>query len=275
MKKRVITGILLAIAVIIILIINNNILLCVAAAAMSAFMVFELLRALNYHKEIFISLISLAYSIILPFMMLDQLMPYLATVFISYIILLFLAIIVSYKRIRLESIGMLFTMNFLIYLGIGLLIRTFTGDNLDGTFTIIVIMMCAFVTDTCAFFTGLALGKHKLAPEISPKKTIEGSIGGFLGCIAIVVCTSLVYEHYFLQDAGHIQFIPLIIITAVGSIAGMIGDLAASMIKRACNIKDFGKLFPGHGGVLDRCDSLIFVAPIMFALINIFPIIIR
>ena len=69
--------------------------------------------------------------------------------------------------------------------------------------------------------------------------------------------------------------IPLIIITAVGSIAGMIGDLAASMIKRACNIKDFGKLFPGHGGVLDRCDSLIFVAPIMFALINIFPIIIR
>lgn len=122
----------------------------------------------------------------------------------------------------------------------------------------------AWVCDTCAYFAGRAFGKHKLAPHLSPKKTIEGAIGGIVGSVVVgaiigyVICVNEGYH------SGIISM--MMIITFVGSIIGQLGDLLASGIKRDHNIKDYGKLIPGHGGIMDRFDSVIFVIPCIYFL---------
>ncbi len=125
-----------------------------------------------------------------------------------------------------------------------------------------LVFITAFVTDTSAYFTGYLFGKHKLCPSISPKKTIEGAIGGIAGSIIV----SAVFG-FFMSEALLIHFI---IIGVIGSVAGQIGDLIASSFKRRAKIKDFGSLIPGHGGVLDRFDSILMTAPVIYYYIVFF-----
>ncbi len=122
----------------------------------------------------------------------------------------------------------------------------------------------AWVCDTCAYFTGRALGKHKLAPILSPKKTVEGAIGGVVGAVAVgAIFGYLLYKN----ETGDVSvIIVLMVITFVGSIISQLGDLLASGIKRDHNIKDYGQIIPGHGGIMDRFDSVIFVTPSVYFL---------
>ena len=128
-------------------------------------------------------------------------------------------------------------------------------------YVIWVIFIIAFATDTFAYFSGMYLGKHKLCPRVSPKKTIEGSIGGLTG--TVIACGVFAY---FIVPGALVSFM---ILGAVGSVVAQMGDLSASMIKRWTGIKDFGKIMPGHGGVLDRFDSIIFTAPLVYYYITI------
>ncbi len=121
----------------------------------------------------------------------------------------------------------------------------------------------AWVCDTCAFFAGKAFGRHKLVPVLSPKKTVEGAIGGVLGSMAV----GLIFGYLLYREIHNPNvFYVLLIITFVGSIISQLGDLLASGIKRDHNIKDYGKLIPGHGGIMDRFDSVIFVIPCIYFL---------
>ncbi len=122
----------------------------------------------------------------------------------------------------------------------------------------------AWVCDTCAYFVGRAFGRHKLVPVLSPKKTVEGAVGGTLGAVAVgAIFGYLLYRN----KTGNIDAVyMLMIITFVGSIISQIGDLVASGIKRNHNIKDYGHLIPGHGGIMDRFDSVIFVTPCIYFL---------
>jgi phosphatidate cytidylyltransferase len=138
------------------------------------------------------------------------------------------------------------------------MIRSIPGT---GVYLVWFVFICSWLTDTFAYFTGRLFGKNRLSPVISPKKTVEGSIGGILfstaGCIAYSI---------YLNSTGIIS-IPIghaLIIGFVSSIASQIGDLAASAIKRAVGVKDYGKIMPGHGGMLDRFDSILFVAPLIY-----------
>ncbi|WP_036728792.1 phosphatidate cytidylyltransferase [Peptoniphilus mikwangii] len=128
----------------------------------------------------------------------------------------------------------------------------------ENTPYLYLIFIIAFSTDTFAYFVGSKFGKHKLIEKISPKKSIEGSIGGILGCLIL----SLVYFYITGISINIVSFIFVII----GSISGQIGDLIASKIKRVVGIKDYGKLLPGHGGIMDRFDSIITVIPIVYML---------
>lgn len=130
-----------------------------------------------------------------------------------------------------------------------------------GKIYVWLIFIIAFATDTCAYFAGYAFGKHKLIPKVSPKKTIEGSIGGILG--STLIC--LAFGYYF-----NIDLKVIVILGFLGSIVAQVGDLFASSIKRYVGIKDYGKLIPGHGGILDRFDSVILVAPFVYSIINLF-----
>ncbi len=132
-----------------------------------------------------------------------------------------------------------------------------------GIFTVWLIFLASWVCDTCAYLTGMAIGKHKLAPVLSPKKSIEGAIGGILGS----VLAGFLYSYFVLEKQMPGTMIGILIVCAVGAVVSQTGDLAASAIKRNHEIKDYGHLIPGHGGILDRFDSVIFTAPMIYFLI--------
>lgn len=142
----------------------------------------------------------------------------------------------------------------------------------DGIFLILFAFFCCWLSDTFALFAGMLFGKHKLAPVISPKKTIEGAIGGVI-CTAILN-TVLFFVFRLNFDLSERLSLPLILISSVClSVVSIFGDLAASTIKRHHGIKDFGNLLPGHGGVMDRFDSSCFVFPVLYSVIYVVSII--
>ncbi len=119
-----------------------------------------------------------------------------------------------------------------------------------------IVIIAAFGSDICAYFTGYFLGKHKMAPVLSPKKTIEGAVGGLIGSSLLAWAFGLV----FMKEMALV----CLVLGLVGGAAGMAGDLTASAFKRKMGIKDYGDLIPGHGGIMDRFDSVIFVAPVVY-----------
>jgi phosphatidate cytidylyltransferase len=138
--------------------------------------------------------------------------------------------------------------------------------NLDeGYLYIWIIIIGAFSTDTFAYFTGVCIGKTKILPAISPKKSLEGCIGGTIGCVAAMLAFGL-YVSKFLDNMPLYHFI---ILGVLCGIVSQIGDWAASAVKRFAKIKDYGRIMPGHGGVLDRIDSILFVAPTVYFYITI------
>mgnify|MGYP001157876932 CR=1 FL=1 len=130
-------------------------------------------------------------------------------------------------------------------------------------------LTAAYATDTFAFFVGSILGKNKLCLNISPNKTIEGSIGGLVGGTIMVILLGIVLNWVYNIKVPIIHFA---IIGLLGGIFSQLGDLTASSIKRYCNVKDFGKLIPGHGGIMDRIDSLLFVLPVIYVYAQLFMI---
>ena len=137
------------------------------------------------------------------------------------------------------------------------------GD-VAGSLMVILPVLLTWANDTGAYFTGRAIGGRKLIPSVSPGKTIAGAIGGVV--LTVVVCA--VYVHFALRPQAQLTFSPwgLVVFAVCISVAAQIGDLAESLLKREANVKDSGTLFPGHGGALDRLDSLFFVLPISYAL---------
>lgn len=124
-----------------------------------------------------------------------------------------------------------------------------------------IVVIAAFGSDIFAYFTGFFLGKHKMAPNLSPKKTVEGAIGGLLGSSLLAFGFGMI----FMKDAGIDNIAVVCLLMGLfGGAAGMAGDLTASAFKRKMGIKDYGNLIPGHGGIMDRFDSVIFVAPVVF-----------
>lgn len=138
-------------------------------------------------------------------------------------------------------------------------------DMKHGMVLVLLIFVSSWINDTCAYFTGRAFGKHKMAPVLSPKKSIEGLVGGIAGSGIFGAVFGILFNAY----VEPMNYAPLIfaVVGAVGAIPAVIGDLAASAIKRNNDIKDYGRLIPGHGGVLDRFDSIIFTAPIIYYLL--------
>ena len=131
----------------------------------------------------------------------------------------------------------------------------------NGVYLLGVAILVPVVTDIAAYFVGKNLGKHKLAPVISPKKTIEGSIGGVVYAMAIILLIAMLLQRFGVVS---INLKVMIAYVLTASIVGQFGDLAMSSIKRIVGIKDYGKLLPGHGGILDRFDSMLFVMPFTY-----------
>ena len=189
---------------------------------------------------------------------------YLLALWLSLIISIFFIQVVitsmktSIKDIMVTLFGIIYIVFFLSF------IPLLHGIE-NGKFLIWYILIAAWGTDTFAYFIGSKFGKHKFT-KISPKKSIEGSIGGTIGAIVI----ALIYTYCINRFVGlNISYIYISIITFALSILSQIGDLSASSIKRTVDIKDFGNLIPGHGGMLDRIDSIIYIAPFAYFLLTL------
>lgn len=133
----------------------------------------------------------------------------------------------------------------------------------DGLFLVGLVFLCSWGCDTCAYCVGVLIGKHKMAPKLSPKKSIEGAVGGLAGAALLGALYALAINKWGNASAAPAYYA---LICFLGGMISMVGDLAASAIKRNHDIKDYGKLIPGHGGILDRFDSVIFTAPVIYFL---------
>jgi phosphatidate cytidylyltransferase len=171
---------------------------------------------------------------------------------IAFILLLLAYTVITKNRFTFEDVG--FSILSAIYVGIGFYFFIETRDA--GLVYIFYSLFMIWATDSGAYFVGKATGKRKLWPEISPNKTVEGSLGG-------VVCALIVAVLFSLLTEINANLLSLLAITAVLSIFGQIGDLVQSAFKRHFGVKDSGNILPGHGGILDRFDSLLFVLPLL------------
>ncbi len=146
---------------------------------------------------------------------------------------------------------------------------SFIRKHDNGIALLFMALIGAYITDTGAYFTGLSIGKHKLIPSVSPNKTIEGAIGG----VAAAVCGFVVYGVIMSSMGFRVNYALLIVLAVLCAVVAQLGDLTASVIKRNYSVKDFGHLIPGHGGMVDRVDSLMFVAPVVYYFITFLPVI--
>ena len=175
-------------------------------------------------------------------------------IIISMILILFVYVF-GYPKYHAEQVMAAFFG--VVYVAVMLSFIYLTRSLPDGKFLVWLIFLCSWGCDTCAYCVGMLIGKHKMAPVLSPKKSIEGAVGGVAGA-------ALLGAIYAAATQGKMAEYALI--CAVGALISMVGDLAASAIKRNQNIKDYGKLIPGHGGILDRFDSVIITAPVIYYL---------
>ena len=175
-------------------------------------------------------------------------------IIISMILILFVYVF-GYPKYHAEQVMAAFFG--VVYVAVMLSFIYLTRSLPDGKFLVWLIFLCSWGCDTCAYCVGMLIGKHKMAPVLSPKKSIEGAGGGVAGA-------ALLGAIYAAATQGKMAEYALI--CAVGALISMVGDLAASAIKRNQNIKDYGKLIPGHGGILDRFDSVIITAPVIYYL---------
>lgn len=190
---------------------------------------------------------------------------YMGVFIIAWLMVSMMVFVFAFPKYKAEEVIMAFfgVVYVAILMSFLFLIRERTED---GMLTIWLVMIASWGCDTCAYLAGVMVGKHKMTPILSPKKTIEGAIGGIAGAAGIGALYGWAVSGYL----GHIESAPMYfaILCACASLLSMVGDLAASAIKRCYDIKDYGNLIPGHGGVLDRFDSVLFTAPVIYYLIT-------
>lgn len=204
--------------------------------------------------------------------------------YLSYllVVLLFGMLLKDHKTLRVEQVAYSFLISILLAVSFFclILLKEKTGPQM-GLFYMLIIFGSAWWGDCGAYFVGSALGKRKLCPGISPKKTVEGLIGGIFTAVLGNVLVCLAYQGFcnwvvpwgYIKNAVTVSLPAVVLISPFAYFLGVLGDLSASVIKRQYGIKDFGNLMPGHGGAMDRFDSVLFISPLFYIIFNIYPLI--
>lgn len=265
MKTRIITAAVLLCLFIPVLIFSDTFVYPAACAILSAVGVFELLRCLSLSRDLPLLIPALLLGAALPFFAFwrpDTSAYLLLTAgcfFLFFLYLMGLSVFrggrFTYAEVSRAFAGCFYVTAAFVSL---VLLRYIT----HGAYWFLLPYLGAWITDTFAYFTGRLFGRHKLAPDVSPKKTVEGSVGGVVFCVAAFLLYGLILGKENLTP----NYPVLALCALVVSVVSQIGDLSLSVIKRENGIKDYGRIFPGHGGVLDRFDSVIATAPLFLFL---------
>lgn len=291
MLTRIISGAVGVALMIVVFIFHDTIFLPIAVAVMIAVMLYELLRVVKLNTNIPILCAVEGSGISMPFIYArfhylphgmdggDSItklsarpsqLAFVITLAAAFII--FLTWLSKHKEIRYEQV--FFTLAVMVFVpqAMSTMVRIDRYSIHHGLILLILGLCGAWIADTGAYFTGVALGKHKLCPEISPKKTIEGFVGGIVITGLVFVGVSLLYNKKIAEVPVPMEPYEYALMGLAGclcAVIGTIGDLSASMVKRQTGIKDYGKIMPGHGGLMDRFDSVLFVLPTFYAFVTL------
>ncbi|GMQ60513.1 phosphatidate cytidylyltransferase [Vallitalea sediminicola] len=266
MKTRIISSIIALPILLVPLILGGKILILVLFLV-SLLGLYEFYRAYKVER-LELKLVGYIASLVYYLLLIFDKSAYFGEFYGIFFLILLISYVFVYPKFNLKDImtifiGFFYVVYLLSYI---LLVRS---NETYGTWLIWLIFIVAFGSDTMAYFVGVNFGKHRLAEKLSPKKSIEGSIGGIVGAIVLSVIYGIILLNIG-ELADPMILIPFIFIGGIGSILSQIGDLAASAMKRQNNIKDFGTIMPGHGGILDRLDSIIFTAPFVYYIMKFF-----
>lgn len=282
MKQRVITAVvLLALLAVVVWQINTPVLVLVIAF-LAAVAANEIMRCAKVENT-FIRVVATGYAACVPFFASSKaLTPWVSeevwgkvigavpgvVYLIALVLVLLLAMLKGYAYTTFEDVAVSVFAGVLVPFGFSVFIRLRDMFQIEqfGIYLIFYGLICALATDSGAQLAGMAFGKHKMSPNISPKKTVEGAIGGLIFSLILNAVAIILYNR--LADFKMDEFAVTVLLAAClpVSFLGMMGDLSASVLKRNFGVKDFGKIFPGHGGVMDRFDSSMFTLPVIYAL---------
>lgn len=268
MKKRVIAAVVLLPLLLVIVFVLPKIFTAILFGLMAALAAYELLNGAGLVKHPRL----LIYSMVMAFYTclwcgLGIGYGWLLLGILVFWVILFAEVMISGMKLPFSKLGVCFVAGLLLPMLLGSLVRIHNWEN--GRIFICVPFVFAFLSDTGAYFAGLKFGKTKLAPEISPKKTVEGVVGGSIAAMVGMIIFCLVVQIAFKLRPNYIF---AVIYGLLGSAGAVFGDLCFSVIKRQTGIKDYGNLIPGHGGILDRFDSMIVVGPLAELLMLLLPL---
>ena len=268
MGKRIMVAVIFVPLTILMLFFAPSWVLPVVVSGLAMIALHEVLWSTGFVKNPKISGLAIVLAGLIPFWVFvgERMLPALVTLFL-YVVLLFAVAMKSHYTVTMEKMGGSFFLSIVIPYFLSTFIRI--REMPDWRYYILLPFVVAWLSDAFALFAGMAFGKHKLAPELSPKKTVEGAVGGVAGSVAATLIYGFVMSACF--GAAAVRYGLLILYALLGAVVAQFGDLAFSYIKRQYDIKDYGTIFPGHGGVLDRFDSVIFCAPLLEILIVYFP----
>lgn len=259
-KTRLISGIVLVAAALVLIITGGEVLLF-ALGILSLIGMWELYRIFQLEKTP-AAVVGYAAAVVFDTDLYWHWIPDTMLFVIGLLIVLLAVYVLAYPKYHASQILAVFFGVF--YVAVMLSCVWQTRMLQQGAYIVWLIFLCSWGCDTCAYCVGVKFGRHKMSPVLSPKKSVEGAVGGLAGTFLLTALYAALFREQMGISNG--QLLLLASISTVGGLISMIGDLAASAIKRNYEIKDYGTLIPGHGGILDRFDSVIFTAPVIFYL---------
>ncbi len=259
MKQRIVTGAVLLLLMILIFCLSHTWVYAAIMTLLCAVGTWEMLGCIGQRSNLYLSLPAMVLSVASP--TLSYFFGYgtmLAVVMVYMVLLLALAVFFD-EKVKLTDVSQVFVTTLYVVMCFTALLRLRYIENV-GQYVYILVFVAAWITDTFAYFVGVFFGKHKLIPKISPKKTVEGSVGGVVFCVIAFVVYGIILRRSF---GVEVHMAALAVVGLVMSLFSQLGDLIASAIKRTYGIKDYGNVFPGHGGIIDRFDSIMILSPFL------------
>ncbi len=271
MKTRIITAAVGVLLVVLLLIFGEQytFILALALALVSAIACMEFLTAKKLQKNPLVAITTIIFALAAPLVAFTNLV-YIP--FYVYSLLMFAYMIILRDKLNIKDITFGFAGASVIAGGLAFMARLVATAGGWNSFYLVITLVAPWCADTAAYFVGSFMGKKKLCPEVSPKKTVEGAVGGIFGSILGIVIAGLILQFIVYRNII-VNYWALLVIGCFCAVFSVVGDLIFSVIKRDCGIKDYGSIMPGHGGLLDRIDSVIFCVPFVYMISDVWGLI--
>ncbi len=275
LKSRILTGIVGVALALVVLLLLPPMVLNFAMAGICAIAMYEVFAVTKMVNHRGLETAAVIFALLSPFLVMMRPIPS-ATVVLGFLVSLAIIQVRYHDTLPVERTGFVFLLSLLISISFSCLayLRTTSQrDERDGLFYVFLALIIPWLCDIGAYFVGTFFGRHKLCPTISPKKTVEGLVGGIVVSVASSILAAYLYQILALGDTAYVNLWQIALLALFCAPLSVLGDLFASVIKRQSGAKDFGHIMPGHGGIMDRFDSLMFVLPVLYILVQYVPLV--